>query len=56
MPPKWTRKQIIERYDKTMGFPTPEMVKQMKEAVSKIDGMKSYKDWFTVSGCLVSRF
>ena len=51
MPEKWTRKQIIARYDKTMGFPTPEMVVEMKEAVAKIGNMKTYSDWFKV--CLV---
>ena len=48
MPKGKSRKELIKRYDDNIGFPTPEMVKQMKESVDIIGKMKTFADWFKV--------
>ena len=48
MPKGKSRKELIKRYDDNIGFPTPEMVKQMKESVDRISKMKTFDDWFKV--------
>ena len=48
MPKGKSRKDLIKRYDDNLGFPTPDMVKQMKESVETIGKMKTFADWFKV--------
>lgn len=49
MPKGMSRKDIIKRYDDNMGFPSEEMVNQMKAACNKINNeMKTYADWFKI--------
>lgn len=48
MPKGKSRKDLIKRYDDNLGFPTPEMVKQMKESVDTINNMKTFDDWYKV--------
>ena len=48
MPSGMTRDQIIKRYDDNCGFPTDQMVTEMKTACAKIESMKTYDDWFKV--------
>ena len=49
MPTGKSRKELIKRYDDNLGFPTEDMVKQMKESVKKITDMKTFSDWYKVS-------
>lgn len=49
MPSKLSRDQIIKRYDDNHGFPTDAMVTEMKQAVERIENMKTYADWFKAS-------
>lgn len=49
MPKGKSRKDLIKRYDDNIGFPTPDMVKQMKESVELISKMKTFADWFKVN-------
>ena len=48
MPKGKTRKELIKRYDDNLGFPTPDMVKMMKESVDTINNMKTFADWYKV--------
>jgi len=40
---------LIKRYDENLGFPTANMVTEMKDSVTKIKSMNTYEDWFNVS-------
>ena len=53
MPKGKSRKDLIKRYDDNLGFPTPDMVKQMKESVETIGKMKTFADWFKVKLLLI---
>lgn len=48
MPKGKSRAELVKRYDANLGFPTEEMVKQMKESVQLINNMDTYSDWFKV--------
>ncbi|GFO50509.1 ubiquitin-conjugating enzyme e2 6 [Plakobranchus ocellatus] len=49
MPAGMTRQAIIQRYDSNLGFPTKEIVLEMKEIFTKIETqMKNYQDWFKI--------
>ncbi|KAK3587844.1 hypothetical protein CHS0354_019713 [Potamilus streckersoni] len=48
MPNGKSRKELIQRYDDNLGFPTPEMVAEMKNSVDRIKNMKTYADWYSV--------
>lgn len=48
MPKGKSRKDLIKRYDDNLGFPTPDMVKMMKESVDTINNMKTFADWYKV--------
>ncbi|XP_061186101.1 uncharacterized protein LOC133194137 [Saccostrea echinata] len=48
MPKGKSKADLVKRYDNNLGFPTEEMVKQMKESVQLINNMKTYSDWFNV--------
>ena len=50
MPRNMSREQLIKRYDANNGSPTPDMVKEMKQACQRIDNMKTYPEWFKVIG------
>ncbi|XP_046573586.1 uncharacterized protein LOC124281679 isoform X2 [Haliotis rubra] len=46
MPAGKSRKELLKRYDENHGFPSPDMVKQMKGAVQQINDMNTYDDWY----------
>ncbi|XP_067650518.1 uncharacterized protein [Haliotis asinina] len=46
MPAGKSRKDLLKRYDDNHGFPSPDMVKQMKGAVQQINDMNTYDDWY----------
>lgn len=49
MPAGMTRQAIIQRYDSNFGFPTKDMVEEMKDIFTKIEKqMKNYQDWFKI--------
>ena len=48
MPKGKSRADLVKSYDRNLGFPTEEMVKQMKESIQLINDMKTYSDWFKV--------
>lgn len=48
MPKGKSRKELIKRYDDNLGFPTPDMVKEMKDSVDTINNMKTFSDWYKV--------
>lgn len=48
MPKGVSRGDLVKRYDGNLGFPTTDMLKQMKESFQKLENVKSYKDWFEV--------
>ncbi|XP_033761678.1 LOW QUALITY PROTEIN: uncharacterized protein LOC117343441 [Pecten maximus] len=48
MPKGMSRDAMKKRYDDNMGFPTDEMVANMKTSVQKINDAKTYQDWFKV--------
>ena len=49
MPAGMTRQAIIQRYDSNFGFPTKDMVEEMKDIFTKIETkMKNYQDWFKI--------
>lgn len=48
MPKGKSRAELIRRYDNNLGFPTPDMVKDMKESVKRIESMATYTDWYNV--------
>lgn len=48
MPKGKSRKELIKRYDDNLGFPTPDMVKEMKDSVETINNMKTFSDWYKV--------
>ena len=49
MPAGMSRQAIIQRYDSNFGFPTKDMVVEMKEINTKIETqMKNYQDWFKI--------
>ncbi|RUS77394.1 hypothetical protein EGW08_014840 [Elysia chlorotica] len=49
MPAYMTRQAIIQRYDSNFGFPTKDMVEEMKDIFTKIETqMKNYQDWFKI--------
>lgn len=48
MPKGKSRADLVKRYDANLGFPTEEMVKQMKESIQLIKNMETYSDWFKV--------
>ncbi|XP_005099840.1 uncharacterized protein LOC101857027 [Aplysia californica] len=49
MPAKMSRDEVIKRYDNNFGFPTKEMVDELKDAFVKINNeMKTYQDWFKI--------
>lgn len=50
MPKGKSMKELIQRYDVNLGFPTPDMVTQMKASVDTINNMVSFKDWYKVLG------
>lgn len=49
MPKGKSRADLVKSYDRNLGFPTEEMVKQMKESIQRINDMKTYSDWFKVN-------
>lgn len=49
MPKGKSKADLVKRYDSSLGFPTEEMVKQMKDSIQLINNMKTYSDWFKVS-------
>jgi hypothetical protein len=49
MPKGKSRSELIKRYDANLGFPTSEMVTEMKAAIQKLEHVKTYTDWFNVS-------
>ncbi|CAL1537315.1 unnamed protein product [Lymnaea stagnalis] len=49
MPAGMSREDVIKRYDDNFGFPTEDMVAEMKRAFARInDEMHSYADWFEI--------
>ena len=56
MPSGMSRDQIIKRYDDNCGFPTDNMVTEMKAACNKIESMKTYDHWFKVSKIILLLF
>nr|KAG5693713.1 hypothetical protein BaRGS_008355 [Batillaria attramentaria] len=49
LPSSMSRADVVKRYDDHFGFPTPEMVAEMKVACDRIKNqMKTYDDWFKV--------
>ncbi|WAQ93483.1 UB2J1-like protein [Mya arenaria] len=48
MPAGKSRKELIKRYDDNLGFPTADMVAQMKDSVERINNMKTFDDWYKV--------
>ena len=52
MPKGKSRKDLIKRYDDNYGFPTEDMVKQMKQSVDTINKMNTFADWFKVKAII----
>nr|KAG5687976.1 hypothetical protein BaRGS_023100 [Batillaria attramentaria] len=49
LPSDKTRAEVVARYDAHYGFPTPEMVSEMKAACDRIkNDVKTYDDWFRI--------
>ncbi|XP_069110768.1 uncharacterized protein [Argopecten irradians] len=48
MPKGMSKEAMKKRYDDNMGFPTNEMVANMKSCIQKISDAKNYQDWFKV--------
>ncbi|OWF55027.1 uncharacterized protein LOC110465163 [Mizuhopecten yessoensis] len=48
MPKGMSRDAMKKRYDDNMGFPTNQMVANMKISIQKIGDAKTYQDWFKV--------